>query len=300
MTTPTRSKTLRAAGALIALAGAGSLASACGGDSAGATDSATVVSVLDAGEGDSIVLPVPYQVGQSASTTNTFDTTIDLSGGGMDENVTLAFQLDLTSMVTAVDDDGGSVVDSTIEGLEWIEQPDGFDVGAAEDLVGVMYSETYDSSGAATSRELIDADALTAEQRQAADEFLMQAESVAFGFPGGPVAPGATWTSDTSVNSSGVELPVTYHYELVSLDAGSYTIEVTYDSQVDTSVDGTDLAGEISGRGTITGAVDNPLALSFSFEQDVDISAGDGGQSLDMQMALAIESEVTGTGESAD
>jgi len=288
MSTPIRSKSLRSAGAMIALVGGAALNSACGDDA----DAATVVSLLEAGEGETITLPVPYAVGQSASTSATFDTSLDLSGAGTDETITFAFRLDLTSTVTEVDEDGGSVVTSTIDGVEWIERAEGVDDSIAEDVAGVTYAESFDVSGVSESRELVDDDELTADQRPAAEEFIGQS-SVAFSFPGEPVAAGATWTSDTTVESNGMEFPATYQYELVSLDAESYVIDVTYDSPVDTEVDGTDVSGQISGSGTITGAIDNPLEVDFELEQDASISAADGGESMDMQMTITIDNQVT-------
>lgn len=292
MMSPTRSKTHRSVGAALALMGTAALASGCGEADA---DAATVISVLGAGEGETIELPVAYEAGQTASSSATFDTSIDISGGGTDETVSFAFRLDLTATVAEVDEDGGAVVNSTIDGAEWIEQPDGLEDDLVANLVGLTYAETYDASGATESRELVDDEGLSEDQRQAADEFLGQSESVAFAFPDDPVAVGATWTSEATVNSNGVEIPATYQYELVALDDESFTIELTYDSPVDTEVDGTDVSGRINGSGTITGAVDNPLELAYEFVQDASISAQQGGQSVDMQMSVTIDNEVTST-----
>ena len=294
MTHATRSCRIRNAGAAIALTGAAGLASACGGDDAKA---ASVVSILDAGEGATTVLPVPYEVGQSASTSATFAAAIDINGAGADESVSFAFQLDLTSTVSEVDDGGGSVVISTIEDAEWLEQPEGVDDGLITDMVGLTYSESYDAAGLAGSRELVNDEELSDDQRQAAEDMLEQSESVAFEFPVEPVAVGATWTSDTTISSNGLEFPATYHYELVSLDDESFVIDVTYDSPVDTDVDGMNVTGRISGSGSITGAVDNPLELAYQIEQDANISAEDDGDSIDMQMTITFDNAVIGAAD---
>ena len=297
MISPTRSKTQRSASSATALLVTAALASGCGEADA---DAATVVSVFDAGEGATIELPVPYEVGQSASMSATFDASIDVSGGGIDETVAFAFRLDLTATVAEVTDDGGSVVNSTIDGAEWIEQPEGIADDLIGDLVGLTYAETYDASGSPQSRELINDEGLSAEERQAAEELITQSESVAFGFPAEPVAVGATWTSEATVNSNGVEIPATYQYELVRLDDESFTIEVTYDSPVDTEVGGADVSGRISGSGTITGATDNPLELAYEFVQDATISAQQDGQAIDMQMSITFDNEITSTATITD
>jgi len=161
----------------------------------------------------------------------------------------------------------------------------------------LTYSESYDAAGLAGSRELVNDEELSDEQRQAAEDLLEQSESVAFEFPEAPVAVGATWTSDTTISSNGLEFPATYHYELVSLDDESFVIDVTYDSPVDTDVDGMNVTGRISGSGSITGAVDNPLELAYQIEQDADVAAEIDGDSLDMQMTIAFDNAVTGAAD---
>jgi len=133
MTHATRPCRIRNVGAAIALTGAAGVGSACGGGDANA---ATVVSILDAGEGATIVLPVPYEVGQTASTSATFAASIDINGAGTDEEVSFAFQLDLTSTVSEVAADGGGLVIFTIAGAEWLEQPEGLDDALITDMVG--------------------------------------------------------------------------------------------------------------------------------------------------------------------
>ncbi len=208
-----------------------------------------------------------------------------------------AFQLDLTSTVTEVDDGGGSVVISTIEDAEWLEQPEGVDDALLTDMIGLTYSESYDAAGLAGSRELVNDEELSDDQRQAFEDMLEQSQSVAFEFPEAPVAVGATWTSDTTISSNGLEFPTTYHFELVALDDESFVIDVTYDSPVDTDVDGMNITGRISGSGSITGAVDNPLELAYQIEQDANISAEDEGDSIDMQMTITFGNAVTGAAD---
>ena len=199
--------------------------------------------------------------------------------------------------MSEVAQDGGGVVISTIEGAEWLEQPDGLDDGLITDLVGLTYSESFDASGVAGSRELVNDEELSDDQREAAEEIIEQSESVAFEFPDSAVAVGAIWTSDTTVSSNGLEFPATYHYELVSLDDESFVIDVTYDSPVDTDVDGMNVTGRISGSGSITGAVDNPLELAYQIEQDADVAAEIDGDSLDMQMTITFDNAVTGAAD---
>ncbi len=74
-------------------------------------------------------------------------------------------------------------------------------------------------------------------------------------------------------------------------------IDVTYDSPVDTDVDGMNVTGRISGSGSITGAVDNPLELAHQIEQDASISAEDDDDSIDMQMTITFDNAVTGAAD---
>lgn len=297
------SPTRRLVAGVTALAAAGLLA-ACAANStaAGGLDirvgGPPDISVADAGSGPTVELPVAYEIGQTASATSEFSSSIDIEGGGIDEAITFSFRLDLSSSVTEADPEGGGLVTSVVDVFEWIEEP-AVDIDASlEDLVGVGYTEEVDASGTVVSRELVDDGDLTSEQQQLANDYLIEQTTVAFSFPDEPVGVGATWSADTSVESNGIELPVTYQYQLVALDEESYGIDVTYDSPIDTEAAGVDLGGRISGSGSITGARDNPLDVAYSFEQVANVDAEQGGQSISMDMEIAIDNQITASSAS--
>lgn len=235
--------------------------------------------------GDTITLPVAYEVGQTASTSTTFGLSLDVN----DESFVVTLLLDLSSTVAELTDDGGAVVHNTIDGVDVVDAPDDFDDATLADAVGVSYAETFDGTGKSRSTELLDEGDLTASQREAAQGLLGESTSVSFGFPEEPVAVGDTWTTDETLDTNGIKIPVTYELRLTALDTESYTIALRYDTDVDESVDGMDVTGRVRGTGTITGAVDNPLEVSYSVTQDAQMQAGEGESSMTMTMTVTIE-----------
>lgn len=271
---------------------------ACGGDDDEVTITVGSVVVEGTGVGESYDLPAAFAVGQTASTSATLRSTVGFSGADDDDEQSVVVEVAFRSEVVEVLDDGGAVVESAFESAAVTEQPSGgeFDDDAIEDLTGVRYRETYAADGSVTETELVDEDELSGAQRQAAEDLIGQASSNSISFPDEPVGVGATWTSDSTLVSQGVEIVVTDRYELLSVDDGVYTISVDYGTPIDDEVSGTRVTGSIEATGTIRGDVANPLALSTTITQVVEMTAEDQGT---LRMTVDVVTEADGIGATA-
>jgi hypothetical protein len=284
-----RSLSFRAPVALLAL---GSFAlTACGGDD-DAEVTAGPVELEDAGqEGGRVQLPGAAEVGQTGSSSATVDITLGIEGAGVDEDIPVTLRLDYDSEVVEADA-SGYVVDSEFTGAEVLDGPSDADFSAVSDLVGVRYRETFDPDGTSNETELLDEDGLTEAQRSAYEEFGSQVESTAFDYPAEAVGVGATWTAVSTIEQQGFDLAVTYHYELTALDGDDYTIAISYDEDIDDtfSVDGTDadVTGRLSGGGSTSGTIGNPLALDTSIEQNLDMEIDADGSTVSMTMDITV------------
>ena len=109
--------------------------------------------------------------------------------------------------------------------------------------------------------------------------------STSFAFPDTPIAVGATWEAQQSVDASGISIPATYRFHLRAVDADHYTVDVTFDADIDTDVSGTHVSGTIDGKGTIRGALDNPLLVDYRLQEVADLTSDD-GTSLHMQIVV--------------
>ena len=266
---------------LLALCALSALGAAAVGTGAVANASAPPqppVTVLDAGDGEPVTIPPPYAVGQAATSSTSFTVDVDIDG----EQQSTTLQLDLGLSVAELTADGGAVVNSTINGLH----SDAGSLGTVDDVVGVTIAQTVSASGQTLSSELVDDGQLTAAQREGAATVMESVNSTTFAFPETPIAVGATWETQQSVDASGIAIPATYHFRLRSVDAEHYTVDVTFDAAIDTDVGGAHVSGTIDGKGTIEGSVDNPLLVDYRMQEVADLSSDD-GTSLHMQIVIA-------------
>lgn len=229
--------------------------------------------LLDAGDGETIELPVPYAVGQAAVIDSTFATEMKVAGVEIDFTLNLV----LDSQVTELTAEGGALIESLIADVAATSADPSLDLSSIEDVAGLSYVETYSPEGVVLDTELLGLESLSPEQRSAAQELLASSQSVDLEFPKGAVGVGARWDADTMFESQGLSIPVTYHYELVALDAATYTVEISYDADVDTTIQGAHVSGTVSGRGTIVGDRENPLMSTVDVTQDLEMTmAGQG------------------------
>jgi hypothetical protein len=281
----TRTPARRALAALTALTALTALA-ACGGD-----DDVEVrdggVTLDDAGaEAGRVQLPGPAVVGASGSASAAVAIAVSVDG----QEIPVELRLDFDGEVVEADDTGYTL-ETTFTGGEVIDAPAGAeaDLATVTDIVGVTYRQRYDADGSAQDAVLVDPDALTAAQRSAYDEFGSQLDSAAFDFPDEPVGEGATWRSVSEVSSQGLEVAVTYQYELQALSGDEYTIAISYDEDIDTEVQGADVTGSLRGGGTTTATIGNPMSQATSMEQDFDVSFDQDGSTTDLTMRIGID-----------
>lgn len=242
-----------------------------------------------AAAGDEIQLPIAYELGHTATQTGRFTT--EMSGsmlGG--QSITVDFEMAMTTEVVEVDEDGGGTLQITFDSTEVLDAPTGADFSTLDDLVGVSYSQEFDADGELGDVELIDEGALTDAQREAFDEFGAQAQAASVAFPEEAVAVGATWSEETEIESEGIEIPMTFEYELVALDAETYTLEMTASSDFSDEIQGTDVDGDVLATGTVIGRRDNPLAISVTQNQAITMDA-DGEGSLELLIDLTLEAD---------
>jgi hypothetical protein len=290
-----RSRTFRAPLAALAIGSLALVATACGDDDASVDVTPGAVELGSAGsESGRVELPGAAEVGQTGSSSATVAIALRIEGGGLDEEVPVTLRLDYDAEVIEADT-AGYVVENEFTGAEILDGPDGADFSTLEDLVGVRYRETFNPDGTSDDTELVDEGDLTDAQREAYEQFGSQVESTTFDYPDEPVGVGATWTSVSNVQQQGFDLDVTYHYELTALEGDRYTIEISYDEDIDDtfSADGTeaDVTGTLTGGGSTTGTIGNPLAVETSLEQDLDMRVEADGESLDMAMQITVAVE---------
>ena len=188
-----------------------------GGDSGGADATGRPVEVQSAGaESGRIQLPGTAGVGQTGSASVLVDISLQVSGIGMDEALPVSLRIDYDSEIVEADDEG-YVSESVVTASEVLEAPDGADQDdlGIEDLVGVQVPggvrPRRDRRGTSSC---FDEDDLTDARHAAFDDFGGDLETTWFDYPSEPVGEGATWTAVTEIESEGLEVAVTYHYEL--------------------------------------------------------------------------------------
>jgi hypothetical protein len=223
----------------------------------------TVAALLPAGNAvaqhsvaQPVQLPAPAAVGQAALSQSVIQTTID---GG---EVTL--QLVTSSQVTSVAANGSYTATSIIEAVDVTNAPASANVTSwnVNDLVGSSFDRTFAASGAP----------LTAPTRSATAQsvILDSVSMVSLGFPAAPVAVGDSWTVDGRIVSHEMTFDVTYQCRLAAVADGTYSVDVSYAQGFNASFDGVTAEGTISGTGTLSGSLANPLMLWGALNQTID------------------------------
>lgn len=249
----------------------------------------TVTSVLEAGDtADAVRLPPTATVGQTAAGTTDFTMNISIGANGDDVNVDVTMSIDMTTEVVEVSEDGGHVRRSTVERLE-VESSESSVASEIESSIpqGLSYDETYDADGQLVSTEVVESENLSESVLAAADEFVSQAETGSLYPPGAVVGLGARWTATTTLNSSGAVIDMVVDNELTSLTDSEYGVDMSIDSDIDTSIEGERLTGTVRGGGALTGSRDNPLVSAGNMTIDMEMS----GAGVTFTMTMAAEYE---------
>ena len=239
-----------------------------------------------------IVLPPVAIVGQAASSSATID--FSIAAGG--RQVELAAEMDLSASVIEVGADGRYVTELTIERLELTTAPAEVDPATLgyDDLAGVQFQQTFEPGGRLLSTELLNAEELSAAARASAEGFTSNLQTAQFVYPTEAVGIGAAWTAELQLATDGFAIPTSYRFEVTDIAGGRYTLAIGYQSAFDTTVDGTATTGTVSGLGTASASLDNPLDVLVDLGQTINASTRDAD--LTVTLGLTITSLSTGPG----
>ncbi len=271
-------------------------------------DDGLVVTVVDEGdENPRVLLSGSATSGAVADTTTDFGTELSVSAQGfpIDVDVSAAGTMTRTTEVLSVETDGSY---STLETLT------SFDLSTAS--AGSTDPEDLDLDGSATTdfAPLVDVplivehsptggvsvdaqmdDELTEEQLELADELVDSGFSTRpfDAVPSVPVGQGAVWTVDESGLSSSAVAELTLRFTLVSLTGDDYTIEIGLEGDVLEDLAGddpdTEVTGEVTLTGTLTGDASNVLDQQLTMDLLMDVAASDPEVTIDLEAEISID-----------
>ena len=260
--------------------------------SASGDDGVSIVVENAGDQSNAITLPPVAQVGQTAQ--NTIGMTMDMGvdGAGTSTEIGFGLEMVMSSEVTEVAADGGYAALTTLDSVTVVDLPDG--VNEADlpcvGVTGLEVEQTFDAAGNTVSMEAI-GDELDSTQSLCVDQLSSTESQSAVVYPDEPVGPGATWSADIVATNQGIEIPVTYHYALTDVSDGRFTIETTLDSDFDLDQDGLVGTGNMSGSGTFTGAVANPMEMTSAFNLTLDMVSDIDGEELSMTVDMSLDTE---------
>jgi hypothetical protein len=220
---------------------------------------------------------------------------IHLSGAEtLDATVAGITTIEQTAEVLEVAPDGGFTVERTVDAYDFVvtEGPEELADFLRDDeelapLVGVALVQVYDADRVLLSVEPADPSVtLTADQEAAIAEIIDEGAD-AVQVPDAELGVGATWTSFLS-GSKGA----TAEFELLSLDATEATIGLTVDgdaSLTDPESPLQNVAGTVTGSGSMTVDLTNSLAADSTLELSVDMT----GTTEGFDFAMTLDSTTT-------
>lgn len=203
-----------------------------------------------------IDLPAAAEVGQRATLGTSITHLLDVG--------TIGLRLELSSSVTAVNADGSYSTRSTIDTVDITASPEDVDI---DGLQAVSFNQSFSPTGEPTGASLVNPAALSQAQKTGGRVLLDAVGMINVGFPAEPVSVGSSWTTSGVVGSHGLSLNVTYQCRLAEVVDGRYRVELTYSQDFNEPGLGGVVAGTVSGSGTISGALDNPLVVSGTVSQ---------------------------------
>ena len=241
------------------------------------------VRLLNAGTTDRLTLPVGYEVGDTATSTVSFDLAIGVDGradgGGM--------SFEMTQTVIEVADDG----DATVEVVVNDAALTGNIAGNLElereldEVVGVRLVSAITSGGTLTGEiRRVDGGEVPAFFTEQVAQVETDVE-----FPTEPVGVGAVWTATTEVESNGITVEAETRFDLIEVTDNHYVVEITQLVPIDERIDGQRVEGLLDADGRLTVDRDNPLDVDMVYEQVTEISADD--LALSIELSMTFESE---------
>jgi len=217
-------------------------------------------------------------------------TVTDIGVGIAVGSSTLAFAVRLVSSV-GIDDvapDGGYAATSAFDQVLFTSGADRIDPAAFDVLMGMTFRQTFAGNGRLTAVEPVGPVAPTNEQLLAFSAVTGNLQGSQAIYPDDAVGVGARWTVEQAVSGESFPVAADYHYELTAIEDGRYTVSVSYTSEFDTVVDGVATAGTVSGLGSINGAVDDPLDVSYRLGQTTDGVVG--ANAIHVEVTVAVVS----------
>ena len=269
--------------ALSVLIGA-SLATSTGSVAASGADGSGAVIETTGDAATAISLPPAPTVGGRAGTATDIEVTITAGSAAFD----LGLRIHSSTNVDEVDEDGQYVTSSTFEELAITSGADRIDPAAFDVLTGMTFRQTFAPDGRLIAVEPVDPAEPTNAQLVAFASITGNLQGAQMIYPDEPVGVGARWTVEQAVSGDSFPVVAEYQYALTAVEGGRYTMSVSYTAAFDTVVDGVPTAGIVSGLGSVTGSVDDPLDVSYRLGQTTEGTAG--GNTVQVEVTVTMES----------
>ena len=272
-----------------------------------------VITVVDEGDpNDRVLLGGTLTPGTVADSTTNYDVDMSMVGSGFPIFLDLAAvgAMTRTTEVLSVDKAGAFTARETITSFELTMEnsgssdPDDLDVDGngttdLSPLIDVPLVVEYGEDGAMTSVEADSAatSPVTPEQDELIDGLVEDGwgtEGFAALLPTTPVGEGAVWTASEATNPASLDLPIALRFTLVSLDGTDYVIEFTIEGDLADFFEaqeeaGTEVTGDMTVTGTITGDASSPLDQTLSLDLLMDMTFAEDDASFDMDAAIGID-----------
>jgi hypothetical protein len=271
-------------------------------------DDVPVVTVVDEGDpSHRVLLSGPATSGAMADSTTNFGTDIAVSGQGFPIDIDLSASGNMmrTTEVRNVETDGAYSTGETLTSFNLSTASAGstdpeeldLDGSATTDfapLVDVPFIVAHSTTGGVSVDPQMD-DELTEEQLELADELVESGFAINpfVALPSIPVGQGAVWTVAEPGSSASTVVPLALSFTLVSLKGDVYTIDIGLEGDVLEQLGGgdpdTEVTGEVTLTGTLTGDASNVLDQQLTMDLLMDVTVSDAEITLDLDAEISID-----------
>jgi hypothetical protein len=271
-------------------------------------DDDVAVTVVDEGDPNGrVLLGGPATSGAIADSTTDFGTELSVSGEGfpIDVDLSASGTMMRTTEVLNVETDGSYQTRESVTSFNLSTasagstDPEELDLGGSTTtdfapLVDVPFIVEHSPTGGVSVDPQMD-DELTEEQLELADELVESGFAINpfVAVPSIPVGQGAVWTVAEAGASSSAVAELTLRFTLVSLKGDDYTIEIGLEGDVLEDLAGddpdTDVTGEVTLTGTVTGNASNVLDQQLTLDLLMDVTASDPDVTIDLDAEISID-----------
>lgn len=221
-------------------------------------DLTSKVELIDAGSGDLQQLRLNVTEGQVETWTMEMTNDTEVMG----QTVSMPMSFTMTSTVDEVDEE---TIETTLtyddvkldmSGIPGM--PKGMMDQMTDLLKGMSVELDYDRLGAITDSDFALPADMPAELSGMLDQIGSQMTLNTAPFPAEPVGVGATWKSETPINTGGLTMEQVATYELVARDGDDYTIKIdsTMSPEPGATMEGVEIT---EGTTTVTGTIEGNL-----------------------------------------